>query len=213
MIHVFGAERVHYAPPKELLEKPYNDYQRTVKSEVYGGSDFKTPSKEKRLVEYQTQTDVLFFNSLSESERLVHTQKPVDLLEFLVETYSCEGDVVLDSTMGSASLALACRKLNRGFIGIEKNAQHYILAHKRVFGGEQETLDADERLQSFVNDNYDALLLAYQNNISFTALTKIIFETEGYFCKWICLRDVFTSFANDRGDIAHVGKRKGGISP
>jgi DNA modification methylase len=212
-IHVFGKARVRYRPPRTPLEKPYVDYNRTCKSVVYGGGNFTRPDKTKRLVEYESQTDVLFFNSLSPAERLMNTQKPVELLEFLVETYSNENDVVLDSTMGSGTTGVACQKLNRKFIGIEKNKDHYLIAFKRLHGlpiSKTVKLKAiversDNRLREFVVSNYDAIMVAYQNRISFTELSKIIYEIEEYYCKWISLRNTFYAVANDRGDNDKLG--------
>jgi site-specific DNA-methyltransferase (adenine-specific) len=64
---------------------------------------------------------------------LLHkTQKPIDLLEFLVKTYTNEGDMVLDNTMGSGTTNLACLKLNRKSIGIENEKQYYDIAVRRL---------------------------------------------------------------------------------
>jgi site-specific DNA-methyltransferase (adenine-specific) len=60
------------------------------------------------------------------------TQKPIGLLEFLVKTYTNEGDMVLDNTMGSGTTNLACLKLNRKSIGIEKEKQFYDVAVRRL---------------------------------------------------------------------------------
>jgi site-specific DNA-methyltransferase (adenine-specific) len=60
------------------------------------------------------------------------TQKPIDLLEFLVKTYTNENDMVLDNTMGSGTTNLACLKLNRKSIGIEKEKQYYDVAVRRL---------------------------------------------------------------------------------
>lgn len=60
------------------------------------------------------------------------TQKPVELMEYLVKTYTNEGDVVLDFTMGSGSTGVACKNLNRNFIGIELDEQYYEIAKERI---------------------------------------------------------------------------------
>ena len=68
-------------------------------------------------------TTVLKFNRV---ERPKHpTQKPVDLLEWLIKTYSNEGDVVLDNCMGVGSTGMACKNLKRSFIGIELEKKYY----------------------------------------------------------------------------------------
>ena len=60
------------------------------------------------------------------------TQKPVKLLEDLIQTYSNEGNTVLDFTMGSGSTGVAAVILNRRFIGIELNEEYFKIAHKRI---------------------------------------------------------------------------------
>jgi len=60
------------------------------------------------------------------------TQKPVALLEFLIKTYSNEYETVLDNTMGSGTTGVACKKLNRNFIGIENNESYFNIANDRI---------------------------------------------------------------------------------
>ena len=60
------------------------------------------------------------------------TQKPVSLLEYLIKTYTKEGDTVLDNTMGSGSTGVACKKTGRHFIGIEKDPKYFEIAVSRV---------------------------------------------------------------------------------
>lgn len=60
------------------------------------------------------------------------TQKPVALLEYLIKTYTNEGDVVLDNCMGSGSTGVACVNTNRRFIGIELSEEYYNIAVRRI---------------------------------------------------------------------------------
>lgn len=60
------------------------------------------------------------------------TQKPVALLEYLIKTYTNEGMLVLDNTMGSGSTGVACKNLNRDFIGIEKDENYFKIAENRI---------------------------------------------------------------------------------
>ena len=60
------------------------------------------------------------------------TQKPVSMLEFLVKTYTNEGALVLDPTMGSGTTGVACKSLNRKFIGIELDEGYYKIAKGRI---------------------------------------------------------------------------------
>jgi site-specific DNA-methyltransferase (adenine-specific) len=61
------------------------------------------------------------------------TQKPLELMEYLVKTYSNEGDTVLDFTMGSGTTGVACKNTNRKFIGIELDENYYNIAKERIF--------------------------------------------------------------------------------
>jgi DNA modification methylase len=60
------------------------------------------------------------------------TQKPVSLLEFLIKTYSNENEIILDNCMGSNSTGIACKKLNRKYIGIEKDEKYFDISIKRT---------------------------------------------------------------------------------
>jgi site-specific DNA-methyltransferase (adenine-specific) len=60
------------------------------------------------------------------------TQKPVALMEYLIKTYTNEGETVLDFTMGSGTTGVACVNQNRQFIGIEKDDKYYEIAKKRI---------------------------------------------------------------------------------
>jgi site-specific DNA-methyltransferase (adenine-specific) len=73
-------------------------------------------------------------NSRGKYKKLHPTQKPLDLLEWLIKTYTNEGDTVLDNAMGSGTTMLACKNLNRNGIGIEKDPQYYADAVARVDG-------------------------------------------------------------------------------
>lgn len=66
------------------------------------------------------------------------TQKPVALLEYLVRTYTKQGETVLDFTMGSGSTGVACANLGRNFIGIELDADYFNIAEKRINGAVKE---------------------------------------------------------------------------
>ena len=68
------------------------------------------------------------------------TQKPLPLMEFIVSTYSNENETVLDNTMGSGTCGVACKKLNRNFIGIEKDEKYFNKAKKRIDETEQNLL-------------------------------------------------------------------------
>jgi site-specific DNA-methyltransferase (adenine-specific) len=68
----------------------------------------------------------------SESKTVHPTQKPVALMEYLIKTYTNEGETVLDFTMGSGTTGVACKNLNRNFIGIELGPEYFKIAEKRI---------------------------------------------------------------------------------
>jgi len=71
-------------------------------------------------------------NDNSNGDKFLPTQKPVALFEYLIKTYTNENDTVLDNCMGSGTTGVACKNLNRNFIGIEKNPEYFKIAEKRI---------------------------------------------------------------------------------
>ena len=66
-------------------------------------------------------------------ERTIHpTQKPVELFEYLIKTYTNEGDTVLDNVMGSGTTGVACKNLSRNFIGMELDEEYFKIATERI---------------------------------------------------------------------------------
>ena len=74
--------------------------------------------------------DVLYFNT--DNNRLHPTQKPVALMEYLIKTYTNEGETVLDFTMGSGTTGVAAKNLGRKFIGIELDPDYFKIAEDRI---------------------------------------------------------------------------------
>ena len=75
---------------------------------------------------------VQVFKTDKQKEALHPTQKPVDLLEYLIKTYTNEGETVLDNTMGSGSTGVAAVRTNRNFVGIELDDTYFEIANKRI---------------------------------------------------------------------------------
>lgn len=78
------------------------------------------------------KTILSFKQNWSKQQQLHPTQKPVELCEYLIKTYSKENDVVLDNCMGSGTTGVACIKTNRNFIGVEKEQKYFEIAQKRI---------------------------------------------------------------------------------
>ena len=79
----------------------------------------------------RTVLDIPVTNN-DDSKKFHPTQKPVELSEYFIKTYTNEGDVVLDNCMGSGSTGIACLNLNRGFIGIEIEKEYFDRASKWI---------------------------------------------------------------------------------
>lgn len=91
-----------------------------------------------RISEQTYPTNIIEFTRDRKSSRGLHpTQKPVALLEYLIKTYTLENETVLDFTMGSGSTGVACKNLNRNFIGIEKDDKYFKIAEERINGKEE----------------------------------------------------------------------------
>ena len=75
---------------------------------------------------------VLEFSNVNQHKNVHPTQKPTNLLEYLIRTYTNDGDVVLDNTMGGGSTGVACVNLGRKFIGIELDDSYYSIAYNRI---------------------------------------------------------------------------------
>jgi len=75
---------------------------------------------------------ILDFASVHNVGALHPTQKPVELMEYLIKTYTKENETVLDFTMGSGSTMVACKNLNRNGIGIEKEEKYFKIAQERI---------------------------------------------------------------------------------
>jgi len=75
---------------------------------------------------------IILFDNVKPCDYLHPTQKPVELIEYLIKTYTNENETVLDFTMGSGTTGVACKNLNRNFIGIEMDDKYFEIAKKRI---------------------------------------------------------------------------------
>ena len=103
---------------------------RTDILESAGKGSLRTKGKEyiQEFTGYPKQTIL----NIQEELKLHPTQKPVALMEYLIKTYTNEGDTVFDGFMGSGTTGVACKNLNRNFIGIELDPEYFKIAEKRI---------------------------------------------------------------------------------
>ena len=132
-ICVFYQKQCLYNPQKTEGHKPVNSYTKYLstvnKTEVYGkctkelSGGGNTDRFPRQLLTYSSDKQTCYLHP---------TQKPLELMEYLVKTYTNEGDIVLDFTMGSGTTGVACKNLNRNFIGIELDENYYNIAKERI---------------------------------------------------------------------------------
>lgn len=91
--------------------------------------------KGRHLLNGRRDTDVLHYNRVSGKKQLHQNQKPVDLLEYLINKSSNINDIILDPFMGSGSTGVACVNTNRNFIGIELDKEYFNITKERINGG------------------------------------------------------------------------------
>jgi len=125
-ICVFYKEQPQYNPQMRKGHKAYKCLQGEKKTENYGSQ--KESFSESDGERYPL--NVLKFNR--DKCKLHPTQKPVELLSYLIATYTSKGDTVLDFTMGSGSTGVAAHNQGCSFIGIEKDDKYFDIAKNRI---------------------------------------------------------------------------------
>ena len=112
-------------------------------SEINGGDGVKRATETFNDQYYPTSIQEFSMANLRRN-RLHPTQKPVDLLEYLIKTYTNENDIVLDFTMGSGSTGVACVNINRKFVGIELDEKYFEIAKERIKEAQDNKNNIDE---------------------------------------------------------------------
>ena len=132
-ILLFSDKKVNYFPQKTQGHHPANYAKRAAQSDCYNkaGSTTYAGGNTDRYPTTVIQIPVVN-NDSSNGGRLHPTQKPVALMEYLIKTYTNEGETVLDFTMGSGTTGVACQNLNRKFIGIELDKDYFDIAVNRI---------------------------------------------------------------------------------
>ena len=124
-----GGKMPRFYPIKTLRDK-------IKRSKNYGTGEAMGGSKEKEEKTYtythKNPTSIIDISNASQKGKVHPTQKPVALMEYLIKTYTNEGETVLDFTMGSGSTGVACKNLGRKFIGIEMDEAYFNIAKERI---------------------------------------------------------------------------------
>jgi len=130
-ISIFYKKQCTYNPQKWITEnKVQNKVQKGKGNSITAAIGFVARDYKDDGTRYPT--DILKFKRVDESKIIHPTQKPVALFEYLIKTYTNEGDLVLDNCAGSGTTAIACLNTNRQFIVMEKEQKYYDIILKRV---------------------------------------------------------------------------------
>lgn len=124
--------------PQKTKGRPYKTRNRISSSDLYSTQSIYEVNN---ITGDRHPHDVLLFK-ICNYKRLHPTQKPVDLMEWLVKTYTNCGDTVLDCFMGSGSTGVACVRNNRNFIGMELEEKYFDIAKNRIENEIQEVKNA-----------------------------------------------------------------------
>jgi len=125
-----GGGKTLYNPQKTPRDKP-RIYTRKAAS-LSGSSSMTSHDGETRSLDGKNPTTIQFFNTSVQKGKVHPTQKPVALMEYLIKTYTNEGETVLDFVMGSGTSGIAAKNTGRKFIGIEKDAGYFEIARQRI---------------------------------------------------------------------------------
>lgn len=136
-----NGEKTIYNPQMIKRDTPIKSGGNTKQAGVYSGFKCMGEGKEyKKTYEYKNPVTLIEFDKVRKGA--VHpTQKPVELLEYLIKTYTNENDLVLDNCMGSGSTGVAALNLNRDFIGMELDENYFEIAKERIEKHKKELKD------------------------------------------------------------------------
>ena len=133
---IFYSKQPTYNPQKTLLDKPQkvrNGAKNRQDRKEAGGFGGTVIYSDKFETKKKLPTTIVEISKDNYGKNVFHpTQKPVALFEYLIKTYTNEGDLVLDNCMGSGTTGVACKNLNRNFIGIELDPDYFKIAEKRI---------------------------------------------------------------------------------
>lgn len=127
-IAVFYESQPTYNPQMVVRGKPRTKGGSKKENGCYGGG----LRSQKSVNNTYYPTSVLEISNADKSQLVHPTQKPVALMEYLIRTYTNEGQTVLDNTMGSGTTGVACAQSGRKFIGIERDPTYFEIARNRI---------------------------------------------------------------------------------
>jgi len=130
-ICVFYKKLPDYNPQKYLGEKSHSKGSKK-RNTNNNYDEFTMVDNTAVHGEYKFPKSIISFPRVPPSKIVHPTQKPTDLLEYLIKTYTNEGDLVVDNVMGSGSVGVSCVNTNRDFLGIELDENYFKIAETRI---------------------------------------------------------------------------------
>ncbi len=130
-IEVFYKEQPVYNDLKFKVDEKYIDKRKSIRDSFYKSEHYTGVMKRKADDGWRHPQSILPFNSVWHAG-MHPTEKPVELFEWLIKSYTNENALVLDNCIGSGTTAIACINTNRNFIGFEKNKEYYNMCVKRI---------------------------------------------------------------------------------
>ena len=131
-IAVFCKGTAKYNRQMIKADKPRKGSKEYKRSDIIGGKTNEKWNEEQRIYTEKNPTTIIVVSNASNKDRKHPTQKPVALMEYLIRTYTNEGDMVLDNCMGSGTTGVACVNTGRNFIGIELDKDYFDIAKERI---------------------------------------------------------------------------------
>lgn len=130
---IFGTSQSPYYPIMVERDKPVKVKNYSKKSKVSSNDIGKYNDESKTFTYTHRNPDTIIEGCWEKNAGKIHpTQKPVSLAEYLIKTYTLEGQTVLDNCMGSGTTGVACSNTGRKFIGIEKDPDYFIAGSERI---------------------------------------------------------------------------------
>ena len=117
---------------KQRQKAGYANSKATAKTGQFIGGIMDATKRTNDYEELRYPSSIQYFNNRDKDRGMHPTQKPTELFEYLIKTYTNENDLVLDNTAGSGTTAIACLNTNRQFIVMEKEQKYYDIILKRV---------------------------------------------------------------------------------
>jgi site-specific DNA-methyltransferase (adenine-specific) len=138
IISVFSNKKTNYFPIMVKRDKELNTkgWKMSKLNSENGNFSSKSVKETQKIYKEKYPTTILQHHKSAKecnnTKRVHPTQKPVALMEYLIKTYTNQSEIVLDFTMGSGTTGVACENLDRNFIGIERDADYFKIAKRRI---------------------------------------------------------------------------------